>query len=60
MIGAREPDIDKTKAIIRIVLDNGDMRPAEIARALKGRVTEGYARTVRAITKSVLAVQRDG
>jgi hypothetical protein len=60
MIGAREPDIEKTKAIIRVVLDNGDMRPEEIAKVLKGRVTEGYARTVRAITKSVLAVQRDG
>ena len=60
MIGAREPDFEKTKEIIRVVIDNGQLSPDEIVNILKNRVTKGYARTVRSITKQVLNVLRDG
>jgi hypothetical protein len=60
MIGTIEPDFDKTKEIIRIVLANPDANPKEIAKITGHRVTTDYAKTVRTITKQVLLVQRDG
>jgi hypothetical protein len=60
MIGAREPDFDKTKEIIRTVITDRNRSPTQIREILHGRVTIKYVRTVSAITKQVLMVLKDG
>jgi hypothetical protein len=58
MTGADQPDIDKAKEIVRLVIANEEMQPEEIVEALHGRVALDYVRNVRHITRVVLAVQR--
>jgi hypothetical protein len=57
-IGAKEPDIEKTKEIVRLVIADGEMRPKEIPVLSQLSKTSGYTRTVRAIIKKVLEVQQ--
>jgi hypothetical protein len=51
MIGANEPDIDKTKEIVRLVIADEEMQPEEIVKALNGPVTLDYARNIRHVTR---------